>query len=108
MKDFSLVNFSREHVFTAKTSDENSLICLTEDVPKNMFKREDGFKCFYIEGEMDFFLIGILAEITGVLADNGISVFAVSTYNTDYIFVKEENFDNALNALCNEGFEAAR
>lgn len=106
VKDFSLVNFKSEYVCTAKTPNENSLVCLSENVPPNVLNREDGFKAFYIDGELDFSLTGILAEISGVLAEQGISIFAVSTYNTDYIFVKEENFENALNSLRDAGFEA--
>lgn len=104
-KDFSLADFNGKYAFTAKTPEENSLVCLTEDVPPNVQKREDGFKAFYIEGELDFSLIGILSKISGILADNNISVFAVSTYNTDYIFVKEENFENALDSLRSVRFE---
>lgn len=105
VRDFSLVNFKSSLVFTAKTPDENSLVCLSEDVPANALKREDGFKAFCIEGELDFSLTGILAEISGVLAEKGISIFAVSTYNTDYVFIKEKDIENAVEALCNAGFE---
>ena len=51
-----------------------------------------------------FSLIGILAKISGILAENGISIFALSTYNTDYVLVKAENFEKALQALSAEGF----
>lgn len=54
---------------------------------------------------MDFSLIGILAKIASVLADNGISIFAVSTYNTDYVMVKKENFQDALEVLAAAGYD---
>ena len=54
---------------------------------------------------MDFSLIGILAKIASVLADKGISIFAVSTYNTDYVMVKKENFQKALEVLAAAGYD---
>ena len=59
----------------------------------------DGWKAFRIQGVLDFSLIGILAKIATVLADNGISIFAVSTYNTDYVLIKKENYQKALDVL---------
>jgi hypothetical protein len=61
--------------------------------------REDGWRGFRIEGVLDFSLIGILSLISTILADNQIGIFAVSTYNTDYILVKDENFDRAMDPL---------
>ena len=69
--------------FTAKTDEENFLVCLTKDVPPNATERDDGWRTFRIQGTLDFSLIGILSEISGILADNKIGIFAVSTYNTD-------------------------
>lgn len=91
--------------FTAVTDEEISLVCRTSDVPLKTVVREDGWKGFRIAGVLDFSLIGILSRISGILADNRIGIFAVSTYNTDYIFVKEENFIRALSALESEGFQ---
>ena len=53
----------------------------------------------------DFSLIGILAKIATVLADNGISIFAVSTYNTDYVLIKKENYEKGLEVLRASGYE---
>lgn len=64
--------------------EEKSLVCITSEVPENTVQRDDGWKAFCIQGVWDFSLIGILAKIATILADNGISIFAVSTYNTDY------------------------
>ena len=93
--------------FTAKTDEEISLVCKTEDVPENTLVRDDGWKGFRIEGVLDFSLIGILSKISAILAENKVGIFAVSTYNTDYIFVKEENFDKAINALKDNGYDVA-
>ena len=60
---------------------------------------DDGCKAFRIQGVLDFSLIGILAKIATVLADNGMSIFAVSTYNTDYVLIKKENYQKALDIL---------
>ena len=54
---------------------------------------------------LDFSLIGILSKISTILAENQIGIFAVSTYNTDYILVKAENFDLAMDVLSSEGYE---
>ena len=63
-----------------------------------------GWKGFRIQGVLNFSLIGILSEISGILADNNIGIFSVSTFNTDYILVKEENFDRALKVLAFAGY----
>ncbi|MBQ1298080.1 MAG: ACT domain-containing protein [Clostridiales bacterium] len=93
--------------FTAKTDEEISLVCKTEDVPEKTLVRDDGWKGFRIEGVLDFSLIGILSKISAILAENKVGIFAVSTYNTDYIFVKEENFGKAINALKDNGYDVA-
>ena len=95
VKDYSKVNLDAEFCFTGKTDEEKSLVCLTEDVPDNTIEREDGWKAFRIEGILDFSLIGILSKISALLAENEIGIFAISTYNTDYILVKEENYTRA-------------
>ena len=105
VKDYSLVNMDAEFCFIQKTDEENSLVCLTEDVPANTIEREDGWKAFRIEGVLDFALVGILSRISDILTRNEISIFAVSTYNTDYILIKKENFDKAIDVLAKEGYE---
>ena len=93
--DYSLVNMEAEYCFIGKTDEERSLVCLTQDVPTNVQEREDGWKAFRIEGILDFSLIGILSKISALLAENEIGLFVISTYNTDYILVKEENYTRA-------------
>lgn len=97
-----------EYCFAAVTDEEISLVCKTERVPRETTAREDGWRGFRIEGELDFSLIGILAKISGILAENKIGIFAVSTYNTDYILTKEENFERALSALGSAGYDIER
>ena len=99
VKDYSKVNLDAEFCFKGKTDEEKSLVCLTEDVPDNTIEREDGWKAFRIEGILDFALIGILSKISALLAENEIGIFAISTYNTDYILVKEKNYLKAKELL---------
>lgn len=103
--DYSLVKLDGDFCFTGKTDEENSLVCRTEDTPPNTTEREDGWRAFRIQGVLDFSLIGILSEISGVLADSKIGIFAISTYNTDYILVKDENYGRAELALKNAGYK---
>lgn len=106
VRDFSEVDFSSPFVFASKTDGENSLVCRVQDVPQNATERDDGWKAFRIdEGVLDFSLIGILSRIAGVLASEKIGIFAVSTFNTDYILVKKENFEKAVSALEDAGYE---
>lgn len=93
--------------FISKTDEELSLVCLTEHVPPLTLAREDGWRAFRIQGVLDFSLIGVLSRLCGVLAQHGIGVFAVSTYNTDYILVREEHFAHALAALSDAGYTVA-
>lgn len=104
VKDYSLVDFGGEFVFAGKTDEENSLVCLTGEVPENATEREDGWRAFRIQGVLDFSLIGILSAISGILAENKIGIFAISTFNTDYILVKAENFQKAADALARAGY----
>ena len=99
LKDISDINLSTEFFFIGRTDEELSLVCRTEDTPVNTTERDDGWRGFRIEGVLDFSLIGILSKISTILAENQIGIFAVSTYNTDYILVKAENFDRAMEAL---------
>ena len=92
-------------LFFAKTNEENSLVCLTKNVSQNIIIQDKGWKAFRVRGILDFSLVGILSKISVILADNKISIFAVSTYNTGYILVKAEDYSNALPLLVNVGYE---
>ena len=107
VSDFSEIDTGQPYIFTGSTDEERSLVCPTELVPGNTIERNDGWRAFRIEGVLDFSLIGILAKLSAVLAEQKIGIFAVSTYNTDYILVKEENFDRAMNALAQAGYAIA-
>ena len=103
--DISDIDLSSDFFFIGKTDEELSLVCKTEDTPQYTTERDDGWRGFRIQGVLDFSLIGILSKLSGILAEHNIGIFAVSTYNTDYILVKEENFDKAMTALGAAGYE---
>lgn len=105
VEDYSLANLDAEYCFVGKTDSERSLVCITEDVPVNAYERDDGWKAFCIHGLLDFSLIGILSEISGILAENRIGIFAVSTFETDYILTKREDYQKALTVLSDAGYE---
>lgn len=102
--DYSQVDLNLEFCFTAKTDEENSLVCITSSVPSNVTEREDGWRAFRIQGILDFALIGVLSKIAVLMAENGIGIFVVSTYNTDYILTKEEQFPRAIEILAAAGY----
>ncbi len=104
VSDYSLVNFESKYCFIGKTDEENSLVCITNDVPANATERDDGWKAFRIQGILDFSLIGILSKISTLLAENQIGIFAVSTYNTDYILTKKENYDTGIDVVRKAGY----
>lgn len=103
--DYSLVDLEAEYCFTGKTDAENSLVCITGNVPTNATQREDGWKAFRVQGILDFSLIGILSGICEILADNRISVFVLSTFDTDYVLIKKGNYQRALDILEIAGYE---
>ena len=105
--DISDIDLSSDFFFIGKTDEELSLVCKTEDTPQYTTERDDGWRGFRIQGVLDFSLIGILSRLSGILAEHKIGIFAVSTYNTDYILVKEENFERALEVLASEGYTVA-
>ena len=103
--DYSQTDLEHAFCFSGKTDEECSLVCPTELVPRNTTAREDGWRAFRLQGVLDFSLIGILAQIAELLAREGIAIFALSTYNTDYILIKEARFSDALDTLARAGYE---
>lgn len=108
IKSVDEVNFEDAFCFVGKTDEELSLVCATRFVPSETIEREDGWRGFRIEGVLDFSLIGILSKLSTILAEEQIGIFAISTFNTDYLLTKEENFEKALKALEARGYEVVR
>lgn len=105
VKDLSEVDLSAEYCFLSKTDEELSLVCSTKSVPNNIVECDNDWRAFRIQGILEFSLIGILSKISTLLAENKIGIFAISTYNTDYILTKEENFNRAIAILRDNGYE---
>lgn len=108
LEDLTQADLSDEFCFIGKTDEELSLVCSTSRVPSNTVEREDGWRAFRIQGVLDFSLIGILSKISSLLADHKIGIFAVSTYNTDYILTKADQFELAVEVLGQGGYEIIR
>ena len=102
------IDLSNGLTFVGVTDEEISLVCPTPLVPQNAIAREDGWRAFRVQGVLDFSLTGILARISSVLANAQVGIFAVSTYDTDYILVKAPDFMRALDALRVAGFGIAQ
>lgn len=105
LKDTSKINLDKKFCFVGKTDEEISLMCPTEDIPADTVKREDSWKAFRVEGILNFSLIGVLSGISSILAENRISIFAISTYNTDYIFIKSGDYERAIDVLDSYGYQ---
>lgn len=94
-------------VFVAKTDDELSLVCPENMVPEDALAVEPDWRALKITGVLDFGLVGIIAGISRILADEKIPLFVVSTFNTDYVLVKAAACEQAVNALRKEGYDVA-
>lgn len=73
-----------------KTMEENSVVCVEKNIPKEV-QSERNWRIIKIEGPLEFTMIGVLAEISQILAKENISIFVISTSDTDYILVKEKD-----------------
>lgn len=93
--------------FRSRTDAELSLVCPTVLAPAQVLAREDEWRALRVQGTLDFSLVGILARISDVLAERQIPLFAISTYDTDYVLVKQPQFEQALEALRQNGYAIA-
>lgn len=105
VENLSEIDWNSEFCFVGKTDEEISLVCPTENVPPRVLRREDGWNAFRIGGVLDFSLVGILSEIAALLAAQKISIFAVSTYNTDYVLTRSGDYKKALDLLQKAGYQ---
>ena len=93
---------SREFTSVTRTSEELSVICPHDDVPTGV-SMEGPWRAFRVQGPIVMTLIGVVSALSKALADAGISIFAISTFDTDYILVHEPDFDDAVRALTQAG-----
>jgi hypothetical protein len=91
---------------TTRTSNELSIVCASEDVPPDV-QAQRGYRGLVVRGPLDFNLVGVLASLAGALAAASVSIFAVSTFDTDYLFVREADLDRAVDALRHGGYTVA-
>jgi len=91
-----------EFCSVTRTPDEISVVAPESAVPKNA-RCEWGWRCLKVHGPFDFSLTGILASLTGPLADEQVPIFAVSTFDTDYLLVRDKDLLDAVDALTRRG-----
>ncbi len=99
LKSTDTVDMNKEFTFLSVTDEEISLVCDISNIPANTTDIEAGWKGLKINGVLDFGMIGVIAKISGMLAEHKISIFIISTFNTDYILLKEDSYDKALKIL---------
>jgi len=87
-----------------RTRDELSVVCSQEVVPEGV-EALKGWRSLKVQGKLPFNLVGVLSALTSTLAQAGISIFAISTYDTDYLFIKAADMERAVAALRNAGHE---
>jgi len=90
--------FDQDIYFLSKTGDELSVV-VPSTLALNSLDSESDWRCLEVLGPLDFLLTGILSGIAGVLAASNISIFAISTFDTDYILVKQDNLHQAIAQL---------
>lgn len=108
VSDYSGVDLEVPFTFIGSTDCERSLVCPTMCVPSETIERVDGWRAFRITGQLDFSLVGILQGILSALSGDGIAVFAVSTFDTDYILVGSEHLEPSVSALESAGCVISR
>jgi hypothetical protein len=87
-----------DFVSITRTMEELAVVCREETVPEDI-RREVGWRCLRVEGTLDFSLVGVLASLVGPLADAGVSVFVTSTFDTDYLMVRQADLERSTEAL---------
>lgn len=96
--------YKSEFYSFTKTDDEISVVCESKYIPEEV-QHKAGWKVFKIVEQLDFSLVGILAKLSTLMAENNISIFALSTYDTDYLLIKEVDSFEAAKLLINAGYE---
>lgn len=95
-----------QFVSITRNQHELSIVCDQQSVPNDVCSEQD-WRALKISGPLDFSLVGIIASIAGTLAQQQISVFVISTYETDYVLVKQNQLTDAIDALRIAGYEFA-
>ena len=98
---------ARPFVSITRTDAELSVVCPEGAVPPGV-RAERGWRCLRVVGPLGFGMTGVLASLAGPLSSSGVSIFVVSTYDTDYLMVQERDLERALDALARAGHAVAR
>lgn len=104
VRNLAGINYRDKFFFIAQTDKELSLICQTKFVPANHTVCNDGWKMIVVDEKLDFSSIGVIADIAKTLAENKISIIVQSTYDTDFIMVREQYLISAVRALSEQGY----
>lgn len=99
------IDLTIKPLFIGVTEEEISVVLPTEKVPVETIKQKDNWCGIKNEGPLDFALVGILSKLSSLLASYNISIFALSTYNTDYILVKKDDLNTTVDILENNGYQ---
>ncbi len=104
--DASILDWATKGDFSSvtRTADELSIVCSTENVPKDV-SPGPRWVCLKLEGPFPFSQTGVLLSFIAPLSNNGVPIFAVSTYDTDYVFIPEGHADRAVELLRQAGHE---
>jgi len=87
-----------------RVEDELSIVCASHEVPDSAEARvEEGWRVLEVAGPLDFSMIGVLASLSAVLAEAEVSIFVISTHDTDYVLVRDEKLERAMDALREAG-----
>lgn len=89
----------QEFLAVVRTRNELSIVCREDTVPRDLTEVQRGFRCLAVVGTLDFEQTGIIAQLTQPLANAGLSIFGISTYDTDHILVRTEDLEAARAAL---------
>ncbi len=95
---------SGEFFSVTRTTDELSIVC-PENVVIDSDSSEPDWRCIKVLGPLDFSMTGVLARLSKVLADAEVSIFAISTFDTDYLLVKSNDIDKAVAELAGAGYK---
>ncbi len=94
--------FSGSFISITRTEEELSVVCPQINIPEGV-RHDEGWRCIKVDDTLDFSLTGVIASLTMPLAFEGVSVFAISTFDTDYLLVKEKNLGKAAAVLSENG-----
>ncbi|MCX8229763.1 MAG: ACT domain-containing protein [Opitutales bacterium] len=97
----------RKSIFSATRTDEELSIICDSEITLDSISREEDFKCMKIEAVLEFSLVGVLSKITSILAAAKVSVFVLSTFNTDYILFKSADLNTVAGCLQEVGYSVS-